>query len=316
VPGRFAHPEISMIRSLGLLLALAALVGCDGGDGTPREVREGVPVSPTVEAALTQCYGEVPAIPAGATGVSGSLFDRAKRMARDGTGRFVEAPSDEELAAIGDETRNQMRAQFPTSANAAGKARVDGIVKRLVAALPASSSDTYTFELLASDQINAFMSTGGRGVVLEALLPAMPDDDQLAFVLGHELAHGELMHGMEKVRNAKLGLELGTRMERWLESERAPEVMAMLTGKVLGAVYDQDQEFEADRLGLCLMWRAGFDPAGAAAAIRTLGGAEQAAPRDGVRRIAYDIRASHPAGAERIAYLERLAGLIRSVHGE
>ncbi len=275
-----------------------------------------MPPAPTIDAALSQCFGSVPAIPQGATGVSGSLFDRAKRMARTGTGRLVDAPTQEELEAIGDNTREQMRNEVPVSTNEAAAARVGSILGRLIAALPESSGDTYTFELLASEQINAFMSTGGRGIVLEGLLAAMPDDDQLAFVLGHELAHGELMHGSEKVHAAKVGYELGAKMDEWLESDRAQQIMAGLTAKVLGAVYDQDQEFEADRLGLCLMWRAGFDPEGASAAIRALGGAESQAPETGVRRIAYDIKTSHPAGGDRIAYLNSLVGLIRRTHGD
>jgi predicted Zn-dependent protease len=293
-------------------LLLLGVLGCEN----EAEVREDLPPAPTVEAALTHCFGSVPEIPTGASGVSGSLFDRAKRFARSGSGRFVEPPTQRELETIGDSTIAWMKEQYPETDNRASVERVRSVASRLIAALPESSKDPYTFVVLAADQINAFMSTGGRGAVLEPLLAAMPSDDALAFVLGHELAHGELMHGAEKVHAAKVGWKLGSKVDEWLESDRAPQIVSDITGKLLGAVYDQDQEWEADRLGMCLMWRAGFDPAGGPEAMRALGGAEHAAPREGVRRIAYDIKTTHPAGGDRIAYMETLIAMIRATHGE
>lgn len=287
-------------RTLSTLMLAAAIAACGGrGPSAP-------PVA-TVDELLEMSYGSIPPLPRSA-GLTGTAFARAKDLLRAGTAKVaestIEAPDHAELEEVGAATVRQAAADLPRATDAAQIARVNRIVERLVEVLPASSVNRYRFDLYESDQVNAFMASGGRGIVLTGLLAVMPDDDELAFVLAHELSHGELDHAENQYRLAKAGVKLTERIRDG--SDGRFEVWAT---KLLTSVYDQDMEFEADRLGFALATRAGYPADAAARALGVLGrlGADGATPGGGAARIAYDIRATHPPIRERIAYAGELA---------
>ncbi len=102
--------------------------------------------------------------------------------------------------------------------------------------------------------INAFALPGGNVVVGLGLLRQMHSEDELAFVLGHEIEHVDHYHAVERVQiEAQLHkLDL--------------DVLAELAGIPLGlwqAGYTKDQEFEADSEGLLLAAAGGYSPQGA-----------------------------------------------------
>ncbi len=104
----------------------------------------------------------------------------------------------------------------------------------------------YRFEweakLVRDKQANAFCLPAGKMVVFTGLLPIAKNDDQLAAVIGHEMAHALAHHASERVAREKTG------------------------GGVLRSLsYDRLQESEADHVGLFLMTFAGYDPAEAVA---------------------------------------------------
>ena len=139
------------------------------------------------------------------------------------------------------------------------------------------------------------------------------EEDQLAFIVGHELAHSECQHSTRAVQIALAGRKLGGEV-LGSGGEQVGEGLSVFSNRVLEATYDQDQEFEADRLGLCLAYLAGYDPRGGAGAMGTLASAtpeaSSAAPPTGSSRIAYDIISSHPPLSARSLYLKDLEGLI------
>src|SRR5262249_49645458 len=100
----------------------------------------------------------------------------------------------------------------------------------------------YTFEWAAnvveSDQVNAFCLPGGKMVVFTGILTITQNDDQVATVLGHEMAHALAHHANERVARDESGH------------------VSFIRGKA----YDRAQESEADHIGLFLMTFAGFDP--------------------------------------------------------
>jgi predicted Zn-dependent protease len=96
----------------------------------------------------------------------------------------------------------------------------------------------WQFNVIRSKQVNAFCLPGGRVVVFTALLRIVDNDDQLATVMSHEIAHALAHHS-----NERLTIEESGRVN-WLYRQ----------------AYDRQQESEADHIGLFLMTFAGYDP--------------------------------------------------------
>lgn len=100
----------------------------------------------------------------------------------------------------------------------------------------------YEWEVNVFDKntINAFCLPGGKIGVFEGLLRIVQNDDQLAVVLSHEIAHALAHHSSERL--AHEGLNHGRGGGFW------------------GKAFDREQESEADHIGLFLMTFAGYDP--------------------------------------------------------
>jgi predicted Zn-dependent protease len=100
----------------------------------------------------------------------------------------------------------------------------------------------YRFEwevnVIDSPQVNAFCLPGGKIVVYTGILPVAKNDDQLATVLSHEIAHALAHHSNERIARDQAGN------------------VSVLQGKA----YDRAQESEADKIGLYLMTFAGYNP--------------------------------------------------------
>jgi predicted Zn-dependent protease len=99
----------------------------------------------------------------------------------------------------------------------------------------------YRFEweatVVRDRQVNAFCLPAGKMVVFTGILPVAANDDQLATVLGHEMAHALAHHASERVAREQSG-----------------------AGVLRSLSYDRMQESEADHIGLFLMTFAGYDP--------------------------------------------------------
>jgi predicted Zn-dependent protease len=113
----------------------------------------------------------------------------------------------------------------------------------------------YRFHLIADpDLINAFALPGGHVFIGMGLLGQMTSEDELAFVLGHELEHIDHYHAVERVQ-----------IEARLRNLNLDVVaaIAQIPMSLWQAGYSKEQEFEADREGLRLSVAAGYSPQGA-----------------------------------------------------
>jgi predicted Zn-dependent protease len=99
----------------------------------------------------------------------------------------------------------------------------------------------WEFNVLEDKHVNAFCLPGGKVAVFTGLLRVVANDDQLAAVLGHEVAHALAHHASERL----------ARQER-----EGGGLLAALRDKK----YDREQESEADHIGVFLMTFAGYDP--------------------------------------------------------
>ncbi len=95
----------------------------------------------------------------------------------------------------------------------------------------------WEYSVVQSDQANAFCLPGGKVVVLTGLLDVVKNDDQLAAVIAHEVAHVLAHHASERIARER-----------------------MVGRGLLSLSYNRQQETEADHIGLFLMTFAGYDP--------------------------------------------------------
>ncbi len=132
----------------------------------------------------------------------------------------------------------------------------------------------YRFRVIDSPQVNAFALPGGYIFVYSGLLKALRDESQLAAILGHEVAHVDLRHCVERFQ-----------YELKMKELKLPEGAGALADAMrrVGAVaYAPYQEYEADAQGQWLAAEAGYDPTGGSNAMAAL--MELLEPGGGVRQ--------------------------------
>jgi predicted Zn-dependent protease len=142
---------------------------------------------------------------------------------------------------------------------------------------------------------NAFCRSDGTISLSSALLEALnPTDDELAFVIGHEMAHAMRGHGREQaLKNMSLGL--GSALTGFLFGHRAGDWIWLL-GQLVCQRMSRKDEKEADRIGMCIAANAGFDPRAALSLL------ERAAPPE--TRTPLDWFSTHPLKRERLRNIQ------------
>ena len=124
----------------------------------------------------------------------------------------------------------------------------------------------WEFNLVESDQVNAWCMPGGKVVVYTGILPITKDETGLAVVLGHEIAHAIAEHGNERMSQGLLqqlgGVALSVALKDEPETTRGLFLTAYGVGSTVAVIlpFSRTQESEADHLGLIFMAMAGYDP--------------------------------------------------------
>jgi predicted Zn-dependent protease len=166
----------------------------------------------------------------------------------------------------------------------------------------------YTFDwqyvVLESDQVNAFCLPSGKVAVFTGMFDVVQNDDQLATVLSHEIAHALAHHASERIARAQkyqhamdaLNGALG-RMDPAVRKELIGLLAAGAQTRSLA--YDRQQESEADHIGLFLMTFAQYDPNQALVFWQRM--AEHSAHHGRPPEILSD----HPSDAHRIAQMRK-----------
>jgi predicted Zn-dependent protease len=127
----------------------------------------------------------------------------------------------------------------------------------------------WEFNLIESEEVNAWCMPGGKVVVYSGILPVTQNEAGLAVVMAHEIAHAVAKHSNERMSQALLaqlgGLTLAAALQEKPQQTQDIWMTVFGVGVQLGAVlpYSRLQEGEADHLGLIFMAMAGYDPNGA-----------------------------------------------------
>ena len=115
--------------------------------------------------------------------------------------------------------------------------------------------------LLGSNQLNAFCMPGGKIAFYTGILSKLQlSDDEVAMIMGHEVAHALLEHARERMAKStgtEIGLRLGAAL---LGLGNVGDMAAQGLANFASLKFSRDDESEADALGLILAAQAGYDP--------------------------------------------------------
>ncbi|KAF9363191.1 hypothetical protein BGX34_004655 [Mortierella sp. NVP85] len=116
----------------------------------------------------------------------------------------------------------------------------------------------WEFHVIDSDEKNAFVLPGGKVFVFTGILPIAKNEDGLATVLGHEIAHQLARHSAEKLSFTKVALFIGVIVSLIFDPSWTMQRVMMDLGMMLP--FSRKCESEADQIGLMLIAQACFDP--------------------------------------------------------
>ena len=163
----------------------------------------------------------------------------------------------------------------------------------------------YRLTLLDTPTVNAFALPGGYLYVTRGLLALANDEAEVAAVVAHEIAHVTMRHAIAREREVRTAALIDRVLTDVLSDPSAAQ-MAVLANGVSLAQFSQNQELEADELGVRTIGRAGYDPFAAARFLETMArfNALEALPLDdGVP----SFLSSHPSTPSRIEAATRFA---------
>lgn len=218
--------------------------------------------------------------------------------------------SSQEEARMGLSAFEQIKQEEKLSQDVEAISQVQRVGKRIAASVGRDLENAeWEFVVFESDELNAFALPGGKVGVYTGLLKLVESDDELATVMGHEIAHVTSRHGAERASQqyavAGLGLATAITMEaKDVDPAKRNAVMAAYgLGTTVGVMlpYSRLHESEADAIGLRFAAGAGYDPRAAARFWRKMTEANKGRPKPPV------LLSSHPADTTRIKNLEELA---------
>lgn len=177
----------------------------------------------------------------------------------------------------------------------------------IVGKLVAQSEDpsrVYKITLLNSPKVNAFALPGGFLYVTRGLLALANDSSELAAVIAHEMAHVSSNHAIirqEKQNSAAIGKQVVAEV---LEDSPAGQI-ALAANQIRLTRFSQDQELQADTVGIRMAGRAGFDPFASARFLETMDSYRKFIAGDKNFDSSDNFTSSHPATPKRIELARR-----------
>lgn len=163
----------------------------------------------------------------------------------------------------------------------------------------------WTFAVLDDPGFNAFATPGGYVFVTKGLMDRVADEGELAGILAHEITHVTAKHhliAMNKAARAGLLTQvISSQLKNDLGGLVSSQLLALGRNMYTKGL-DQQDEFDADRTGVALAARAGFDPYGLVAVLQQL---RTAAPDDALFALSLS---THPPAQVRLNLLEQAMG--------
>ena len=223
--------------------------------------------------------------------------------------------SDSEIAALSDKSYADFMSTAKTSSDAAATKSLVSVGEKMVSALESYmqthgmssslSGLTWEFQLVESEEVNAFCMPSGKIVFYEGILKYADNPDYIAVVMGHEMAHAIAKHGNERMSQESAMKVVGTIASDLIGLKSSESTQRLFNSAFgLGAQagvllpYSRKHEYEADKIGVYIMKLAGYDI--------------NAAPKfwekmlEGDNSNTSDFFSTHPSDAKRIAALKEV----------
>lgn len=232
------------------------------------------------------------------------------------TGRSqVILKSDEELAVEASRQFVEMKANMPLETDRAKIDYIHCVAQAVVAELPPEYRDMdWEMAIFQSDSVNAFAMPGGKIGVMTGILKAAQNQDQLAAVIGHEIAHVTARHANERASRGSFS-HVGVQVAAVLlgggnQGATYTAYEALQAGAALGIMlpFSRSQESEADVIGLEYMAKAGFDPRASVPLWQNMGQEAEQAPAE--------FLSTHPSSETRIDQLVGQFGKTLKLYNE
>jgi predicted Zn-dependent protease len=212
------------------------------------------------------------------------------------------SPSKEEEIALGREITGSLLGAASLVKDAALQQYVNK-VGRWVASQSERSDLPWKFGVIESNDLNAFAAPGGYVLITKGLYQKLQNEAQLASVLGHEIAHVVKKHHLKVLQKQQVVSAGSDFLKEKLSKKNKLADKAIGTGAEISARgLDKEAEFEADRMGLVLAVRAGYDAFSLAEVLQTIG---QTSQSDGSVALLFK---THPHPDERLAKLGDTVG--------
>lgn len=222
---------------------------------------------------------------------------------KSSTGRHqVTLFSSSELAKMGSSSFAEMKKELPINQNKKINDFVlcvaDAITKHVPKSAHQGDWEVVVFE---SEQVNAFALPGGKIGIYTGILAVTENGDQLAAIMGHEVAHVIERHSNERLSSNQIMQAGMVTADAVMESQDVENKQLWMAGLGLGLQYGvmmpygRTHESEADIVGQDLMARAGFDPEASIKLWQNMAKLSKSAPPE--------FMSTHPSNQTRIQQL-------------
>lgn len=177
--------------------------------------------------------------------------------------QFIMISPDQEMALGATEAQKVVQTT-KLSSDKALQSRIKKIGERIAAA-SGRSDYAWEFNVIQDDTPNAFCLPGGKVFFYTGILKITENDDQIAAVMGHEIAHALARHGAERM-SMQTASNVGAQV--LAAALNVPAEYKDLYAQAYGVTsqvglilpYSRKFENEADQIGVYLMWKAGYNP--------------------------------------------------------
>lgn len=172
----------------------------------------------------------------------------------------------------------------------------------------------WEFNLVKSDEVNAWCMPGGKIVVYEGIMKLVSSDDELAVVMGHEVAHALAKHSNERMSQQVLAqygaaaVSMATSRKSYATQQLAQQVYGLGAQYGVMQPFSRKHESEADQIGLVLMTIAGYNPDAAVNFWKKMAANSSSSTPE--------FLSSHPSHSTRIADIQKWLPDVKKKYGK
>jgi len=184
--------------------------------------------------------------------------------------------SDSEITSLSNQSYSEFMSSAKVSSDAAAVKMLKETGTRMVSALESYMNShnmssslsglSWEFQLVESEQVNAFCLPSGKIVFYEGILKYADTPDYIAVVMGHEMAHAIARHGNERMSQQSALNLIGIAASEVIGARKGSTAQSLFDigfglGTQAGIIlpYSRKHEYEADKIGMYIMDLAGYD---------------------------------------------------------